>query len=70
MFGSPEGSGSLQQARNLNRTILENKDKNSWTLQYVHAGVVVIWLGEYSGWYIDNQGVSPVVGVNLDDGNL
>ena len=69
MFGSPEGSGSLQQARNLNRTILENKDKNNWTLQYVYAGVSVLWLGEYSGWYLDNQGTSPLVGVNLDDGN-
>ncbi|KAL5350865.1 hypothetical protein ACLOAV_004436 [Pseudogymnoascus australis] len=67
MFGSPEGSGSLQQARNLNRMILENKDKNNWTLQYVYAGVSVLWLGEYSGWYLDNQGNSPAVGVNLDD---
>jgi nuclear pore complex protein Nup205 len=68
MFGSPEGSGSLQQARNLNRMILENKDKGNWTLQYVYAGVSVLWLGEYSGWYVDNQGGSPTVGVNLEDG--
>lgn len=67
-FGSPEGSGSLQQARSLNRMILENKDKNNWALQYVYAGVSVLWLGEYSGWYLDNQGNSPAVGVNLDDG--
>ncbi|KFY70946.1 hypothetical protein V499_08837 [Pseudogymnoascus sp. VKM F-103] len=66
-FGSPEGSGSLQQARSLNRMILENKDKNNWTLQYVYAGVSVLWLGEYSGWYLDNQGNSPAVGVNLDE---
>jgi len=68
-FGSPEGSGSLQQARNLDRKVLENQDTNVWTLQYLHSAISVWWLAEYSGWYLDNPTGSPLTGVNLDDEN-
>ena len=68
LLGSPEGFGTLREARSLNQKVIGNKDQDPWTLHYVHAAVCVWWLSEYSGWYTDNLVGSPLVGVNLEEG--
>jgi nuclear pore complex protein Nup205 len=70
VLGAPEGVSSLKEARLLNEKIIGNKEQAPWTLHYVHAAVCVWWLAEYSGWYIDNPGGSPLAGVNLEEGQL
>ena len=64
-LGSPDGGGSLRDARMLNGRILDKKDTNPWTLRNLQAATVTWWLAEYSGWYLEQPTGSPVQGVNL-----
>jgi nuclear pore complex protein Nup205 len=48
--GSPEGSGSEKEARDLHRLI---KDGQGWKLSNFHAAFVALWLSVYSAWYFD-----------------
>jgi nuclear pore complex protein Nup205 len=68
VFGAPEGFSTLREARNWNEKIVGHKDQNPWALHYVHAAMCAWWLAEYSGWYMDIQTGSPLIGVNLDEG--
>lgn len=69
-FGAPEGFSNKKEARERNEKIFSHKDQNSWTLHYIHAAMCAWWLAEYSGWYMDNQAGSPLIGVNLDEGQF
>ncbi|KAJ5121374.1 uncharacterized protein N7515_009335 [Penicillium bovifimosum] len=48
--GSPEGSGSEKEARDLHKLI---KDGQGWKLSNFHAAFVALWLSVYSAWYFD-----------------
>lgn len=51
--GSPEGSGSEKEARDLHKLITAPKDLQGWKLSNFHAALVALWLSVYSGWYFD-----------------
>ncbi|KAJ5424195.1 Protein of unknown function DUF3414 [Penicillium cf. griseofulvum] len=51
--GSPEGSGSEKEARDLHTLITASKDAQTWKLSNFHAALVALWLSVYSGWYFD-----------------
>ncbi|CAG7946730.1 unnamed protein product [Penicillium nalgiovense] len=51
--GSPEGSGSEKEARDLHKLITTTKDGQGWKLSNFHAALVALWLSVYSGWYFD-----------------
>ena len=65
-YGSPEGSGSLREARLLHNKIVVSKDTAPWALRNFQAAMISWWLAEYSGWYLDQPLGSPVQGVNLE----
>jgi len=65
-YGSPEGSGTLRDARMLNTRILDSKDNAAWKLRNFHAATITWWLAEYSGWYLEQPTGSPVQGVNFE----
>ncbi|KAJ9266306.1 hypothetical protein DTO212C5_6393 [Paecilomyces variotii] len=65
-YGSPEGSGSLREARGLHQTITASKDSQPWSLPNFHATVTALWLAVYSGWYFDSGPASPLQGIDLD----
>ena len=64
--GSPDGSGTMREARMLNSKIMDNKDKSPWVLRNLQAAFITWWLSEYSGWYIEQPTGSPLQNVNLD----
>ncbi|EAQ91321.1 hypothetical protein CHGG_03256 [Chaetomium globosum CBS 148.51] len=64
-FGSTEGVGDLQQARQLNRVVCKQTD-DSWALPYLGAAVRAWWIAEYSGWYLDDTSYD-FQGINLDE---
>ena len=64
--GSPEGTGSLREARSLHSTIVDGKDASSWMQRQLQAAVQIWWLSEYSGWYQEPQDGSPLQGVDLE----
>lgn len=51
--GSPEGSGSEKEARDLHKLITASKDGQGWKLPNFHAALIALWLSVYSGWYFD-----------------
>lgn len=59
-YGSPEGGGSLQEARSLHRRITENRESRPWPLRNLQAAMTCWWVAEYSGWYLDQPVGSPV----------
>ena len=66
MFGSTEGAGDFQQARQLNQVICKPGDDDSWALPYLGAAVRAWWIAEYSGWYLDDTSYD-LQGINLDE---
>ena len=48
--GSPEGSGSLPEARALHNKLLDVKDSSAWKLRHLQATKQAWWFSEYSGW--------------------
>ena len=66
-FGSPEGGGSLRDARMLNSRILDSRDANPWILRNLQAATITWWLAEYSGWYLEQPVGSPVQNANLPE---
>ncbi|KAL2200981.1 nucleoporin Nup186/Nup192/Nup205 [Corynascus similis CBS 632.67] len=64
-FGSTEGVGDLQQARQLNGVVCKQSD-DSWALPYLGAAVRAWWIAEYSGWYLDDT-IYDFQGINLDE---
>ncbi|KAK4143669.1 nucleoporin Nup186/Nup192/Nup205 [Dichotomopilus funicola] len=65
VFGSTEGMGDLQQARQLNGLICKQSD-DSWALPYLGAAVRAWWIVEHSGWYSDDTAYD-LQGINLDE---
>ena len=65
-YGSPDGIGSLSEARGLHEKIVDRKDVSIWTLRYLQAAIQTWWLAEYSGWYSDQYSNSPLSGVDLE----
>ena len=59
-YGSPEGGGSLQEARSLHSKIMETRESRPWPLRNLQAAVACWWIAEYSGWYLDQPVGSPV----------
>ncbi|KAK3902052.1 nucleoporin Nup186/Nup192/Nup205 [Staphylotrichum tortipilum] len=66
VFGSTEGVGDLQQARQLNGIICKQGDEDSWTLPFLGAAVRAWWIAEHSGWYLDDTSYD-LQGINLDE---
>ncbi|KAL2017025.1 hypothetical protein VTK56DRAFT_2669 [Thermocarpiscus australiensis] len=64
-FGSTEGVGDLQQARQLNEVVCKSGDDDAWALANLGAAVRAWWIAEYSGWYLDDTSYD-VQGINLD----
>ncbi|KAL1628628.1 hypothetical protein SLS56_005737 [Neofusicoccum ribis] len=60
---SSERSSSLEDARSLHKDVVADKEGNGWKLRNFHAAVIVWWLAEYSGRYVDP---APLNGVDLD----
>ena len=54
-YGSPEGSGSLDQARSLNAKITDTKGSLAWNLKSLQFASICWWLAEYSGWFLDQS---------------
>lgn len=65
-FGSPDGNGSLREARLLNSAIMDRGNSAPWALRNLQAATISWWLAEYSGWYIDQPLSSPLRGVDLE----
>ncbi|PGH11864.1 hypothetical protein AJ80_06929 [Polytolypa hystricis UAMH7299] len=63
-YGSPEGSGSLRDARSLHQAITASKGTDAWASPRFHAATIALWLAEYSGWYYEPVTGSPLQGVN------
>ncbi|EDN05953.1 hypothetical protein HCAG_02556 [Histoplasma mississippiense (nom. inval.)] len=62
-YGSPEGSGSLRDARSLHQAIVPSKDPQDWVLAQFHAATMAFWLAEYAD-------LSKLFITALDDGAL
>ncbi|QSS65488.1 cullin, nuclear pore complex subunit Nup192 [Histoplasma capsulatum] len=63
-YGSPEGSGSLRDARSLHQAIVPSKDPQDWVLAQFHAATMAFWLAEYAGWYFESGSGSPIQGIS------
>ena len=65
-YGSADGTGSLRDARMLNKRIVEDKDYAPWPLRNLQSAAITWWLAEYSGWYGEQLTGSPVQGVDFE----
>lgn len=65
-YGSPDGSGTLHDARALNQKIMDGRTAAPWSLRSLQAAFVTWWLAEYSGWYSEQSMASPLQGVDLE----
>lgn len=65
-YGSPDGNGSLRDARMLDRKVMEGRSHSPWPLRDLQAAFVTWWLAEYSGWYGEQPTGSPVQGVDFE----
>ncbi|KAK5629673.1 hypothetical protein RRF57_005388 [Xylaria bambusicola] len=66
MFGSTEGSGSVEQARKLNAIICQQPETSTGTLPFLDAAVKCWWIAEYSGWYMEDAAGSVLADIDLD----
>ncbi|KAI1376714.1 nucleoporin Nup186/Nup192/Nup205 [Hypoxylon crocopeplum] len=67
IFGSTEGSGSVEQARKLNRLVCEQSEDDTRTLPFLNATVRAWWIVEYSGWYTEDAAGSALPGIDMDE---
>ncbi|KAI2462908.1 nucleoporin Nup186/Nup192/Nup205 [Annulohypoxylon bovei var. microspora] len=67
IFGSTEGSGSVEQARKLNRIVCQQSEDEMRNLPFLSAAVRVWWTAEYSGWYMDDAAGSGLSGIDIDE---
>ncbi|KAI4173910.1 MAG: hypothetical protein LQ343_002678 [Gyalolechia ehrenbergii] len=65
-YGSPDSGGDLQEARVLNKRIMDSKESSPWVLRNLQAAVTTWWLSEYSGWHAEQHSESSVRHVDLD----
>ncbi|RYP41467.1 hypothetical protein DL767_000972 [Monosporascus sp. MG133] len=66
MFGSTEGTGSVEEARQLNEIICRQSDDDTRQLPYLNAAIRAWWIAEYSGWYVEGAAGDSLPGVDLD----
>ncbi|KAF2453191.1 nucleoporin Nup186/Nup192/Nup205 [Lineolata rhizophorae] len=68
-FGSSDGNATLCDVRKLHEVVVSPgaRDADAWSIRSFHAAVIVWWLGEYSGRYVD---AAPGVQSPLDDVDL
>ena len=64
--GSPDGSGSLREARALHQQIVDHGETSNWALRQYQAAIQAWWLAGYSGWYQEQQSGSPVEGISQE----
>ncbi|KAI1212421.1 nucleoporin Nup186/Nup192/Nup205 [Annulohypoxylon truncatum] len=67
IFGSTEGSGSVEQARKLNRIVCQQSEDEVRSLPFLSAAVRAWWIAEYSGWYMDDAAGSGLSGIDIDE---
>ncbi|KAI0456135.1 nucleoporin Nup186/Nup192/Nup205 [Xylaria acuta] len=70
MFGSTEGSGSIEQARNLNAIVCQQPESPNGTLPFLDAAVRSWWIAEYSGWYMEDAAGSVLADIDLDEEDM
>jgi nuclear pore complex protein Nup205 len=70
IFGSTEGSGSVEQARKLNAIICQQPESTTRAIPFLDAAVRAWWIAEYSGWYMDDAAGSSLPNVDLDEGKV
>lgn len=66
-YGSPNGCGSLRDARILNKRIMDSRESAPWPLRNLQAAMLTWWLAEYSGWYSEQPTGSPVQGIDFEE---
>ncbi|KAI0887191.1 nucleoporin Nup186/Nup192/Nup205 [Annulohypoxylon maeteangense] len=67
IFGSTEGSGSVEQARKLNRIVCQQSEDEARSMPFLNAAVRAWWIAEYSGWYMDDAAGSGLSGIDIDE---
>ncbi|KAI8634757.1 nucleoporin Nup186/Nup192/Nup205 [Xylariaceae sp. FL1651] len=70
VFGSTEGSGSIEQARKLNAVVCQQSESTSRILPFIDAAVRAWWIAEYSGWYMEDAAGSGLTDVDLDEEDM
>ncbi|RYC64479.1 hypothetical protein CHU98_g1695 [Xylaria longipes] len=70
IFGSTEGSASVEQARNLNAIVCQQPESTIGTLPFLDAAVRSWWIAEYSGWYMEDAAGSGLADIDLDEGRI
>ncbi|KAI0552938.1 nucleoporin Nup186/Nup192/Nup205 [Xylaria curta] len=69
IFGSTEGSGSVEQARKLN-TVVCQQPEGAIALPFLDAAVKSWWIAEYSGWYMEDAAGSGLANIDLDEEDM
>ncbi|KAI1457229.1 nucleoporin Nup186/Nup192/Nup205 [Annulohypoxylon moriforme] len=67
IFGSTEGSGSVEQARKLNGIVCQQSEDEVRSLPFLSAALRAWWIAEYSGWYMDDAAGSGLSGIDIDE---
>ncbi|KAI1324854.1 nucleoporin Nup186/Nup192/Nup205 [Xylariaceae sp. FL0255] len=67
VFGSTEGSGSVEQARKLNTRLNHQNANATRMIPFIDATVRAWWIVEYSGWYMEDAAGSGLSGVDLGE---
>ncbi|KAF2204144.1 hypothetical protein GQ43DRAFT_201218 [Delitschia confertaspora ATCC 74209] len=52
-WAAMETNTDLKTVRELHQSIMASRENDSWALRNFHAAIIVWWLAEYSGRYID-----------------
>ncbi|KAI1116020.1 nucleoporin Nup186/Nup192/Nup205 [Nemania sp. NC0429] len=70
IFGSTEGTASVEQARSLNAAICQQLETSAGTLPFLDAAVKCWWIAEYSGWYMEGAAGSGLANIDLDEEDI
>lgn len=68
VFGSTEGTASVEQARSINAIICQQLETAAGTLPFLDAAIKCWWIAEYSGWYMEGAAGSGLANIDLDEG--
>ncbi|KAH9900648.1 nucleoporin Nup186/Nup192/Nup205 [Xylariomycetidae sp. FL2044] len=66
VFGSTEGSGSVEQARKLNEIVYQHTENDTRQLPYLNAATRAWWIAEYSGWYMEDAAGSALPNIDIE----
>ncbi|KAJ8123256.1 hypothetical protein ONZ43_g746 [Nemania bipapillata] len=70
IFGSTEGSASVEQARRLNAIVCQQPETTVGTLPFLDAAIRAWWIAEYSGWYMEDAAGSVLANIDLDEEDI